>query len=112
MKEYSRNKLQELTANAIYVVLTYRHMGEDVDVEGILSSLFECDYSEVPLYAKAVVVATLRHYGEEVALLEKNMRRWKFERLNRVEQAILLLSLSNFFIIEEISMNKVSYWFC
>ena len=107
MKEISRNKLQELTADAIYAILTYRHMGEDIDVEAIFSSIFETDYAEVPVYAKTVVIATLRHLGEEVALLEKNMRRWKFERLNRVEQAILLLSLSNFFYNEEKPDKKI-----
>ncbi len=97
----SRNQQQLIAMNAIYDVLTYKSMGEEIDVEGIISALTDLSYEEAPIYVKAIVLATIRHYAEEVELLEKNMIKWKFSRLNRVEQAILLLSLSHYFYVDE-----------
>ncbi len=97
----SRNQQQLIAMNAIYDVLTYKSMGESIDVEGIISDLTDLPYEEAPIYVKAIVLAMIRHYSEEVELLEKNMIKWKFSRLNRVEQAILLLSLSHFFYVDK-----------
>lgn len=97
----SRNQQQLIAMNAIYDVLTYKSMGESIDVEGIVSGLTDLPYEEAPVYVKAIVLAMIRHYAEEVELLEKNMIKWKFSRLNRVEQAILLLSLSHFFYVDK-----------
>ena len=97
----SRNQQQLIAMNALYDVLTYKAMGEQIDVEGIVSGLCDLPYEEAPIYVKAIVLASIRHFVEEVTLLEKNMIKWKFERLNRVEQAILLLSLSHYFYVDK-----------
>lgn len=107
MKEYNRTKIQELSAVAIYGVLTYAHMGEEVDVAKILSDTFELPYEEVPLFAKEVLINVIKYGKEEIALLEKHMRNWTFDRLNRMEQAILLLAVTQYFHLEEKVDRKV-----
>ncbi len=97
----SRNQQQLIAMNALYDVLTYLDMGEEIDVESIVSGLCDVPYEESPVYVKQIVLATIRHYSEEVSLLEKNMVKWTFSRLNRVEQAILLLSLSHYFYVDQ-----------
>lgn len=99
-EETSRNKQHIVAMDALYDILTYQDMGEEIDVEDIVSGLCETPYEDAPIYVKSIILATLRHLNEEIALLEGNMIRWKFNRLNRVEQAILLLSLSHFFYVE------------
>ncbi len=96
----SRNQQQLIAMNALYDILTYQDMGEDIDVEAIVSGLSDASYEDSPIYVKEIVLATLRHHHEEIALLEKNMVKWTFSRLNRVEQAILLLSLSHYFYVD------------
>ncbi len=107
MREYSRNKIQELSAISLYVVLTYAHMNEEADIKDILSYVFNQDIDEVPLFAKEIMVNFLKHKDEEIALIEGNMKNWTFARLNRMEQAILLLSLTNYNYREEKTDKKV-----
>lgn len=107
MKNFSRNKIQELSAISLYDVLTYSHMGEEVNVEEILSNVFDVPFDDVPLFAKEIIVNFIRYQDEEIDLIQKNMRNWTFDRLNRMEQAILLLSLTNFYHREEKTDKKV-----
>ncbi len=107
MKDYSRNKIQELSAIALYDVLTYSHMGEEVDVKEILENVFDMPFSDIPLFAKEIIVNFIRYQDEEIELIQKNMKNWTFDRLNRVEQAILLLSLTNYYHRDEKTDKKV-----
>lgn len=92
---------------ALYDVLTYMDMQEDVDVEMIASGVSGLPYEYAPLYVKEIMIATIKHYGEMVRALESRMNKWTFARLNRVEQAILLLSLSHYFFAQEKVDKKV-----
>ena len=98
--EITRNHQQYIAMTALYDVLTYLAMGEEIDVEQIITSLTNCSYNDSPIYIKEIVLKTISHLEEEIALLEKNMIKWKFFRLNRVEQAILLLSLTHYFYVD------------
>jgi N utilization substance protein B len=106
-KEVSRNQLQEQSMSALYAVLTYRDMKENIDVEGIISGISELPYSEAPIYTKEIVIEAIKHMDEEVKLLNSHMNKWTFDRLNRVEQAILLLSLTHFFYLDDKVDKKV-----
>ena len=99
--ELSRNALQKVAMNALYVALTYIDMGQDVDVQAIVSSLLDdTPYEECDYFVKAAVVLFMKHRWEMIEIFNANMRRWTFDRLNRVEQAILLLSYVHFFYID------------
>jgi N utilization substance protein B len=100
-REVSRNKAQEQAMFALYAALTSMDMGEPVDVKATISGVTDRSYEESPLFVKEVLIQALKHYDEEVSLLEKNMRRWTFKRLNKVEQAILLLAVTQFFYLDE-----------
>jgi N utilization substance protein B len=106
-KEVSRNKLQEQSMSALYAVLTYLDMKENIDVEGIISGISDLPYAEAPIYTKEIVIETIKHMDEEVKLLNSHMNKWTFDRLNRAEQAILLLSLTHFFYLDDKVDKKV-----
>lgn len=98
--ELGRNKLQKVTMEVLYAVLTYIDMGEPVDVENIISSLFEEDYKDCPFFTKAVTIMAIKKYDEIIKTFNANMRKWTFDRLNRVEQAILMLAYVHFYYVE------------
>jgi transcription antitermination factor NusB len=98
--EYTRNQLQEKSMQALYASLTYLDMKEAVDVPSIVSGILEKDYAECDIYVKSVVIQCLKHLNEIVPIYNAHMNHWLFERLNRVEQAILLLAYAQFFYVE------------
>ena len=99
--EITRNKAQEIAVFAVYDVLTYANMEVAVDLEGIISGLCDAPYEECDLLVKKVVIAVVRHLNEMIPAIQERMRRWKFSRLNRVEQAILLVAYAHYFYLDE-----------
>lgn len=96
----SRNSMQKVAMTAIYDVLTYRSMGLDADVRGIVSGLCDLPYEECDYFVKAAVVMAVKHFDEAVAAFNAKMRGWTFDRRNRVEQSILLLAYVHYFFVE------------
>ena len=106
-EEGGRNALQSAAMTAIYDELTYIDMGEPVDVEGIVSSLLEQPFSDCDLFVKASAVYAIKYHDEAIAKFNQNRKRWTSDRLNRVEQAILLLSYVHFYAVEPDVSKKV-----
>lgn len=106
-QEGGRNALQSAAMTAIYDELTYIQMNEPVDVEGIVSSLLETPYEECDHFVKAAAVYAIKYHDEAIEKFNSNMRKWTFDRLNRVEQAILLLAYVHFYAIEPEVSKKV-----
>ncbi len=99
--ENSRNSLHEKAMVLIYDALTFQNMGQDYDMAEIIASYLEVPYEEADIYLKEVTIKALVHQEEIIDDLQKNMKKWKFSRLNRVMQAILLLSVTHFRYIDE-----------
>jgi|LAHS01.1.fsa_nt_gb N utilization substance protein B len=99
-KELTRNQLQEKSLFALYAILTYADMKEEVAVEDLVSGISGTAYADADPYLKKIVIASLKHLDEIIAVLNAHMNKWTFERLNRVEQALLLLSYSHYFYVE------------
>ncbi len=97
----SRNASQKVAMTAIYDMLTYVAMGKEVDVQSIVSSLCEMPYEDAPYFVKAAVLYAIKFHNDAVAVFNENMRKWTFARLNRLEQAILLLAYVHFYHIDE-----------
>ena len=98
--EPTRNSLQKVAMSAIYDALNYQAIGLDVDVHAIVSSLCDLPYDECDYFVKAALIMTLKHQAEAIAAFNAKMRKWTFDRLNRLEQAILLLSYVHFFYVD------------
>ena len=76
-------------------------MDQPLNVESIVSSLFDdIPYEECDPFVKGVLVSLVGHYGGAIAAFNAKMRNWTFDRLNRAEQAILLLAYLHFFYVE------------
>ena len=103
----SRNQLQKTALFAIYDALTYLDMKEAVPMEEIVESLTEKSYPLADYFVKASLVYSIKHYEEIVKVFNEHMNRWTFDRLNRVEQALLLLSYVHYFHIGEVDKAVV-----
>lgn len=91
----SRNQEHELIMTCIYDALTYSNMGEEFSVEEILCSVFEVNYDEISFFVKEMVIKSLSHVNEIKKVFQENMPKWSFDRLNLVEQSILLMSYTH-----------------
>ena len=91
----SRNQEHELIMTCIYDALIYAHMDSEFSVEEIMESVFEVDYEDISFFAKEIVIKSLAHINEIKAIFQDKMPKWNFDRLNLVEQAILIMSYTH-----------------
>ena len=98
--EHNRNVLQHFAMSAIYDVLVSVHMKEPVDVHSIVEGLLNSPYEECDYFVKAATLMAVKHYDEVIATFTPWLRKWTFDRLQRVEQAILFLSYLHFYYID------------
>ena len=91
----SRNEEHELIMTCIYDALLYSNMGKEFSVEEIMCSVFEVEYDEISLFAKEMVIKSLSHINEIKQTFQARMPKWSFDRLNLLEQAILLMSFTH-----------------
>lgn len=106
--EYSRNALQEKAMTIIYAALTYVSMHSDFDIKELTTSNFEdLAYDDIDLYVREVTVKALLYRDVIIADVEKNMVQWTFKRLNRVAQAILLLSVAHYRYVKDVDKSVV-----
>ena len=91
----SRNQEHELIMTCIYDALVFSNMGKEFSIEEIMCSVFEVDYDEISFFVKEIVIKSLAHVNEIKNIFQEKMPKWSFDRLNLVEQAILLMSYTH-----------------
>lgn len=96
----SRNANQEKAMIIIYDALTYEDMNIDYDLKEIIGDVLGDSYENSDFYVREVVVKALLHGKEIISEIEPKLNKWKFSRLNRLAQAILLLSYAHYKYVE------------
>lgn len=96
----SRNANQEKAMIIIYDALTYEDMNIDYDLKEIIGDVLGDSYENSDFYVREVVVKALLHEKEIISEIEPKLNKWKFNRLNRLAQAILLLSYAHYKYVE------------
>lgn len=102
--ELTRNQQHYIIMVAIYNELTDFTFGEkqvNRSAEEVLSSLCECAFKDVPPYVVDSVMVSLAKYGEIKLAYAPFLKKWKWERLPLLTQAILLMSYTHFYFIEK-----------
>lgn len=97
----SRNKEQELIMISIYDALIYITSDMEFSLEKIISSVYECSYSDVPLFSKEVIIKSLSNYNTIVPIYQDKMPKWKFDRINNISKAILLMAYTQNKLIKD-----------
>ena len=91
----SRNEEHELIMTCIYDALVYSNMNKEFSVEEIMCSVFEVEYDEISMFAKQMVIKSLSHINEIKQIFQEKMPKWSFDRINLVEQSILIMSYTH-----------------
>ena len=86
----SRSKLQELSVFAIYQYLFYYEFEQRPSLKEIIENVFGCPSKECDEFAKELIKCAIKNADASVKDISAYLKDWKFERLNYVEQAILL----------------------
>ena len=91
----SRNEEHELIMTCIYDALIYANMNKEFSVEEIMCSVFDVEFDEISVFAKEIVVKSLSHLNEIKNIFQEKMPKWSFDRINLVEQSILIMSYTH-----------------
>ena len=108
--EISRNQQHFIIMTVIYNELTDFTFGEGKMVRNaneMISSICECENSEVDSYIIDTVIMSLKNYGEIKRAYEPYLKNWKWERLPLLTQAILLMSYTHYKYIEKVDKKVV-----
>ena len=107
MEGISRNQEHVYIMKCIYNALIYTEMKKEFSLEELISGVYECSYDEVPLFSKEVIIKTLSHINEIIPVFQEKMPKWKFSRLNVVEQSILLMSYAHYKYVDNVDKKVV-----
>ncbi|HBF68342.1 MAG TPA: hypothetical protein DDW20_03370 [Firmicutes bacterium] len=97
----SRNKEHELIMISIYDALTYISMNEQFSLEDTMENIFMVPYEDIPYFSKSVTIKALMNINQIESTFQEHMPKWKFDRLNQVERAILLESYASYKLTDE-----------
>ena len=100
--EISRNEYQEIAMSIIYDTLTYDSMNVQYDIKELMSDISGLEYEEIDLFLKEIVVKSINYQEEIIAKIEPKLVNWKFSRLNRLTQAILILSVAHYYYVGDV----------
>lgn len=103
--EISRMQAEEISVFAIYDLLLYAEMGEPADVPSIVSGLCETPFEECDVFIKRMILSFLKYHESIQATYQERMLKWRFDRLNKLEQALLFQAYCHFYHDEQ-KVNK------
>ena len=86
----SRNKIQELSVFALYQYLFYYSYQDRPSLKEIIESVFGCSSKECDEFAKNLIKLAIKNADASIKDISSYLKDWSFERLNIIEQAILL----------------------
>lgn len=92
----SRNQEQEQVMFILYQALFQYRLERDFDLVNIIEETLQVPYEEVSLFVKETSIKVLKNYDEIRSIIEPNLTTWKFERINLVIIAILMLGIGEY----------------
>ena len=73
----------------------------------LAADLLDCEEKEVPVFVENTIAYSLSKYGEIVAAYVPFLKKWTWDRLPMLTQAILLMSYSHYFFVEKVHKSIV-----
>ena len=105
--ELSRNKEQEKILGILYQALVLIDLKQELDVKQLLMDAYDCDFEDVPLFSQQILVYSLKNLDKITKAFKANMINWTFNRINKLEQALLILSYSHFYYVKDVDKKVV-----
>ncbi|MBQ9266651.1 MAG: transcription antitermination protein NusB [Bacilli bacterium] len=101
MPEIGRFKIQELCVQLMYSFLIKEEAGIEIDFINALEEACDAKYEDCDIYLKEVLINCLKHQDKITNYVESYLNKWKFSRLNQVVQAIFIVTIAEFYLVEE-----------
>jgi len=101
MAELSRYKIQELCVQLMYSFLIKEDTGIEIDFVNAIEEACDANYEDCDLYLKEVLINCLKYQNKIINFVDSYLNKWKFDRLNQVVQAIFIVTISEFYFVEE-----------
>lgn len=101
MSDISRTKIQELCIQLMYSFLIKEEAGIEIDFINAIEEACDANYEDCDFYLKEVLINCLKHQDKIMSYVEGFLNKWKFSRLNEVIQAIFIVTISEYFLVEE-----------
>ncbi|MGI6714336.1 MAG: transcription antitermination protein NusB [Bacilli bacterium] len=98
----SRNQLHNYALEVVYAALTYQKAGLEFDLKDLTAGILKMPYPQVDLFLRRVTTKALVNQQAYIEKITPHLRSWKFERLARCAQAILLIALAHYFDTETV----------
>ncbi|HBD05841.1 MAG TPA: hypothetical protein DCY93_00325 [Firmicutes bacterium] len=102
-----QKELRNNVITAIYSVRMQEESHVSFEYKDILSDIFSCPWDEIPLFARELYVVSISHSDEAEKKFDEKLTRWKFSRLNKVLQAILIVAYSERNVISDTDRRVV-----
>lgn len=99
--QISRAKIHDVAVQLMYSFLILESTNTPIEFEDAVSEKCELPYSECDLYLKEVLIKSLKYQSEISEYVNGFLRNWDFRRLNLVIQAVLIISVCEFYLVEE-----------
>lgn len=103
----SRNQQHDIAMGIIYQCLFLEGLNEDYDIVEVISDTCEIPFEDIDIYVRQVVVSAIAHKNEIKEKIKANLRNWRFERLSKVEVAILYLAYSHYVYVGDVDKKVV-----
>lgn len=97
----SRNKIQELVVFALYQYLLYYNYENRPSLKEIIESVFECSSKECDSFAKDLIKLSIKNADDSIREISLYLKDWSFDRLNYIEQSILLSAYTQYKYMEQ-----------
>ncbi len=91
----------------IYDALVFSSLGFPLDIEKMLSNQFDEPYEEIDLFVRETLLKSITNKDKIVEAIQAQMPNWKFHRLNRLAQAILLLAVTHYRYVEQVDKKII-----
>lgn len=100
-KEINRAKIHEIAVQLMYSFLMLEETGNPIDFQSAVSSASNAPYEECDLYLKEVLIKSLKYQSQITKFVGSYLKNWEFNRLNLVIQAIFIVSVTEYFLVDE-----------
>jgi N utilization substance protein B len=97
----SRNKIQELSMFALYQYLFYYSYEDRPSLKEIIESVFACPSKDCDEFAKELIKLAIKNADASIKDISLYLKDWTFDRLNFLEQAILLSAYTQYKFMEQ-----------
>lgn len=99
--EISRNKNQEIIFQIYFAFLVYQKLNLQINFKQMVEDIYGDEYDNINVYTKEVLIKSLKYKDSAVQMISKYLKKWKFDRLNYCTQALLIISVVNYFYLTE-----------